>query len=264
MIKNWLIVFTLFLYFNYSNAQVSSIIKDTLKVQNTNQLNGLKKAGLNDIDPSIPLMLDGVTTPVFSENFSLIQGDEFIKTMMSGDYIPEPFIDSNKVVKAFVLRKATQEEKMQMVEMHDDIENKNDLIGKTAFPFSVIDLFGNNFSLEKLKGKVIVINFWFIECKPCVMEMPELNQLVEKYKNKDVVFLGFANNEKTKIENFLKTKSYKYNIIANNNDLLKLYNVNSFPTHLVIDKNSVVSYYVSGLGPTTISDLDKIIELLIK
>ena len=264
VIKTWLIVCSLVLFISYGNAQVSSVKNDTLEVRNSDPLKGLKKAEFSDLDPDKPLMLDGVTIPVYSENLSLIQGDDFVKTMMTGDFIPEPYIDGNKDVKAFVLRKATEQEKSQMIEMQDNMQPKSELIGKAAFTFSVKDMAGNSYSLEKLKGKVIVINFWFVECKPCVMEMPELNELVEKYKGKDVVFLGFANNDKSKIENFLKTKTYKYNIIPDSRNVASIYGVNSFPTHLVIDKNSVISYYVSGLGPTTVTDLDKVIESLIK
>jgi hypothetical protein len=96
------------------------------------------------------------------------------------------------------------------------------------------------------------------------MEIPELNDLVEKYKGKEVVFLGFATNEKSKIVSFLKTKTFKYKIIAEGSKVAGLYNVNSYPTHIIIDANSVISYYITGLGPTTVNDLDKTIESLLK
>lgn len=264
--KTGMIVLSLLIFLSYSNAQVNREVKDTLVVKSADPLKGLIKAGPNDLDPNIPIMLDGITTPVFSENLSLIQGDDFMKAMMSAEYIPEAFIDSNKVVKAFVLRKATEQEKVQMRGMQNDndLQNENVNIGKEAFPFLVTDIFGNTYSLEKLKGKVIVINFWFVECKPCVMEIPELNDLVDKYKGKDVVFLGFATSDKSKIEKFLKTKTYKYNIIADCKVEAKVYNIKYFPAHLIIDKNSVIAYSVFGLYPTTISDLDKKIESLTK
>ena len=185
-----------------------------------------------------------------------------MKAMSKGDYIPQPYIDSEKEVKAFVLRKATEKEKSEMFQMTQDMEGSNDMLGKSAFPFTVSDIAGKSYSLENLKGKTVVINFWFVECKPCVMEMPELNQLVEKYKNKEVVFLGFAINDKAGIEKFLKTKTFNYNIIPNSEAVIGQYKVQSFPTHLVIDKNSVIAYRTSGLGPNTMADLDKMIETL--
>jgi hypothetical protein len=48
------------------------------------------------------------------------------------------------------------------------------------------------------------------------MEMPELNKLVEKYKNKDVVFLGFAINEKDKIMMMKDSLNQNYEIFTSN------------------------------------------------
>jgi thiol-disulfide isomerase/thioredoxin len=164
-----------------------------------------------------------------------------------------------------VLKKATELGKSQMVikNTNSDMPEKIDLVCKQAMPFSVTDINGKNYSLESLKGKVIVINFWFVECKPCVMEMPELNKLVEKYENKDVVFLGLAINEKDKIEQFLKKTTYKYNTVPAAKDVIDTYGVTSFPMHIVIDKNSNITFAVNGLGPTTTDDLDKMIDSLL-
>ena len=187
---------------------------------------------------------------------------------MSGDYMPEPYVDSNKVVRAFVLRKASEEEKKFMMEaqanMPDKMQNENEMLGKEALPFSVTDILGNSYSIENLKGKVIVINFWFVECKPCVMEIPELNKLVDKFKGEVVVFLVFATNDKSKIESFLKSKTFNYNLIAGSGEIANSYTVKAFPTHLIIDKNSIVTYSAVGLGPNTLKEIESTIELLLK
>ena len=268
MTKKFLVtILAIITFINIANAQVKNESKKSLIVK-PEILNSLKKAEPGDIDSGTPMMLDPSTIPMYYENFVLIKEGEFMKIMMSGEYIPEPYIDINKVVKAFVLRKATELEKEQMKQMQGNmqnpVQNKSELIGKEAFPFSVTDISGNKYSLEKLKGKVIVINFWFVECKPCVMEIPDLNDLVEKYKGKEVVFLGLATNDKPKIESFLKTKTYKYKIIAGSKEVAGLYKVNYYPTHLIIDTNSIISYYITGLGPNTVKDLDKTIESLLK
>ena len=246
-------------------AQVIQATNENLSVKKENPLKGLRKANFTELDPSKPLMLDGISTPVYTENLTLVEGDDFMKVMSNGDYFPEVYIDSNKEVKAFVLRKATEQEKSRMISMQTDADmpKKSELLGKEALPFSVTDINGKKYSLESLKGKVIVINFWFVECKPCVMEMPDLNKLVEKYENKDVVFLGLAMNEKDKIEQFLKKTTYKYNIIPAAKDVVATYGVSSFPMHIVIDKKSIITFAVNGLGPTTIDDLDKMIGSLL-
>lgn len=264
--KNWMIAIVLVLIAGSSTvyAQATQEKKGDIAVKNADPLKGLKKASPKELNSDKRIMLDPTSTPFYTENHELIDIKDFGALMSSGDYMPEPYVDNNMDIKAFVLRKATEQEKMKRKQMEMNRLGKNELIGKEAFSFSVTDMFGNKYSLEELKGKVIVMNFWFVECKPCVMEMPELNKLVEKYKNKDVVFLGFATNKKAKIDQFLKTKSFNYNLIADSENIANLYNVNSFPTHVIIDKNSKIVHYVSGLGPTTVEEIDKKIESLLK
>ena len=266
--KIWFITLILALFSGNVTAQKNSSHKKSAKEKQLNPLEGLKKAGPDDIDPNTPMMLNPMTTPMYFENLTLLKESDFMEAMMSGDYMPEPYVDSDKVVRAFVLRKASEEEKKFIMEaqanMPDKMQNENEMLGKEALPFSVTDILGNTYSLENLKGKVIVINFWFVECKPCVMEMPELNKLVDKFKGEDVVFLGFATNDKSKIESFLKSKTFNYNIIAGSGEIANSYTVKAFPTHLIIDKNSIVTYSTVGLGPNTLKELESTIEALIK
>lgn len=266
--KNWMIAIVLTIIVSNSNlyAQVKPVKKNQVSIKNANPLLNLKKVTTENLDPEKKIMLDPARTPIYSENHVLIDKQGLMTMMISGDYVPEPYIDSNKNIKAFLLRKATEQEKMNMKQMVNRSEQTNDLIGKKAFPFTVTDIFGNNYSLQELKGKVLVINFWFAECKPCVMEMPELNALVDKYKNNnDAIFLGFTTNDKSKINQFLKTKTFKYNIIPDSKQIAELYNVNSYPTHIIIDKNSTIMHYTTGLAPNTIKELDeKIEEILTK
>ena len=81
--------------------------------QTTNPLEGLKLAGPGDIQQGTPLMIDPMSTPMYDEQFQKINPADFMKIMMSNEFIPEPYIDEDKSVKAFVLRKATEEEKPQ-------------------------------------------------------------------------------------------------------------------------------------------------------
>ncbi len=142
------------------------------------------------------------------------------------------------------------------------LENLTDT--NDAPDFLVTDINGNEYSLNSLKGKIIVMNFWFIECNPCVREMPELNKLVESYKNEDVVFLGFAINDKSNIESFLKKNVFSYNIIPNSMGINETYEISRYPTNLIIDEHSNIVFKTVGLHSTTISDLEKNIENLIK
>ncbi len=51
------------------------------------------------------------------------------------------------------------------------------LLNQPAPDFSVTDMSGKKYTLAGLRGKVIVLNFWFTTCAPCIAEMPGLNAI---------------------------------------------------------------------------------------
>ena len=261
-----LIVQIMFIDSSWLSAQ--TIQSDSIKNEST-VLQGLKKAGPGDIQPGTPLMLDPISMPMYDEQFQKINPADFMKIMMSSEYIPEPYLDEKKMVKAFVLRKATPEEKAMMAKMQQGgmgmEQEKNELIGTKATDFNLKDLKGKTHLLSELKGKVVVLNFWFVECKPCIMEMPELNQLVEEFKEKNIVFLAIALNDKKQLKKFLKTTDFNYKVVANGQTSADSYGVKGFPTNVIIDQNGIIHYVSTGIGPNNKENLQKAInELLIK
>jgi len=85
---------------------------------------------------------------------------------------------------------------------------KKSLLAKSLADFNFEDISGNKLQKSHLKGKVIVINFWFTSCQPCISEMPLLNNLVAAYKDTNVVFIAPALSSKESIDKFLK--KYKF------------------------------------------------------
>jgi|GEM_PF-1792841 len=120
--------------------------------------------------------------------------------------------------------------------------------GKEAPGFEAVDLKGNKVTLEQLKGKVVLINFWFVACRGCVEEMPMLNEIVEAYKDRtDVVFLaptGFDNKEKS--EKFLTKRTFKYNILPDAKNVVDAYKVQVFPQNFIINKQGQIIYWNIG------------------
>lgn len=124
----------------------------------------------------------------------------------------------------------------------------------------ITDINGNKFDLKVDKDKIYVINFWFINCPPCKAEIPELNELVLKYKdNKDVVFIAIALDEKFELKEFLKTNPFLYNIVDGKYYAQK-YGVKSYPTHVVVGKDGLIKFNTMGLASNTISWIDKTIK----
>jgi thiol-disulfide isomerase/thioredoxin len=133
--------------------------------------------------------------------------------------------------------------------------------GPPAPVFSVTGLDGKKYDLAELKGKVVVLNFWFIGCAPCRVEMPALNKLVQEYaSNKDVVFIGFANDPDKDLREFLKKNQFLYSIVANGSAIASKYGVNAFPGHVVIGKDGKISSQSIGGS----EDIDKQLRLRIQ
>ena len=62
---------------------------------------------------------------------------------------------------------------------------------------------GNEFNINSLRGKYVLIDFWGIWCGPCVKEMPEVKDFQEKYKDKLVVLGINSGDTKEKVQKFV-------------------------------------------------------------
>lgn len=126
--------------------------------------------------------------------------------------------------------------------------------------FKVTALDGKKYELSALKGKVVVLNFWGIGCAPCVREIPALNQLPKRYKGKNVVFLAIAGDDKDSLKPFLAKHPFDYQVVERGFKSTQAYGVDSFPQHVVIDKQGRIVARLSGGTDTRHEDLQPLID----
>jgi peroxiredoxin len=117
---------------------------------------------------------------------------------------------------------------------------------ETAPEFDVKTIEDEPLKLSALKGKVVVLNFWFVGCAPCRVEMPGLNTLTEEFKDEDVVFIAFALDKAEALKEFLKVKEFTYRIVPEASKIASLYGVKVFPTHVIINKSGQVEFLLTG------------------
>lgn len=123
----------------------------------------------------------------------------------------------------------------------------NCINGKLMPELSLKTVTGEKIETKDLKGKVIVINLWFITCHPCIAELPALNRLVEEYKNKDVAFLGISTDTKAMLDaDFFPKYKFDFKIIADGKDIVKKIGNTGFPTFYIIDTEGKVRDAWSG------------------
>ncbi|GGH72920.1 peroxiredoxin [Filimonas zeae] len=121
------------------------------------------------------------------------------------------------------------------------------MLNKPAPDFELKDLQGNSWSLKALRGKVVVLNFWFTTCAPCIQEMPDLNELVKTYENRNVVFLGLTFNDAARVNRFLQNHSFTYTLLPGSGEVDKKYHIASWPISIVIDKEGNIQKLVSSM-----------------
>jgi len=126
----------------------------------------------------------------------------------------------------------------------------------------VRDTNGNKIDLKESKGQITIINFWFINCPPCRMEIPELNLLAEKYASDSIRFIAIALDQKKELEAFLKTTSFNYQHVDNGRSISQIEGVSAYPTHVVLDGEGRVYFHTSGLSSNTVYWLEKSIREL--
>ncbi|MES2373947.1 MAG: TlpA disulfide reductase family protein [Bacteroidota bacterium] len=180
------------------------------------------------------------------------------KLMATGKY----GLRMNQDGKTGLLYELSEEEiSKRLAAIPKPMESKFFRTGQAISSFKEKDMNGVKYNLKELVGKVVVLNFWFINCPPCRQEIPHLNEMVESYKdNKEVVFIAVALDEKSELEEFLTTTPYKYNIIDRGRYIAEQYRINLYPTHVVLDKQGKVVFHTSGFGMGTVSWLKKSIE----
>jgi thiol-disulfide isomerase/thioredoxin len=126
------------------------------------------------------------------------------------------------------------------------------------------DVNGNTFDIAHLKGKILVINFWFVGCGPCEVEMPELNELVNRYKNnKDVVFISFSKSSESKTRQFLNRKMFNYVTVSMDETLKNDFKISVYPTNYVIDKMGMYHFASKGISAGSVTLINKAIQDLL-
>lgn len=187
----------------------------------------------------------------------------WIKLMQSGKYSLKPANPANLSL-GYIIKELTNEELQSMMDKAPKpTESKFFTTGKKMSEFRLANLDGVKYKLGDLKGKIIVINFWFINCPPCQKEIPDLNKLVNDYKEKDVVFLAPALDGRDELVSFLRETKFEYQIIDESRWFAQKLGVTSFPTHLIIDKEGMIRYHSTGLSLGTVTWIRKTLEQLL-
>lgn len=115
--------------------------------------------------------------------------------------------------------------------------------------FTLTSLDGEDITLSKLKGQVILIDFWATWCPPCRKSIPVFVDLYNKYNEKGFTVLGISREDKSVLEAFRDAVGVPYPILIDNKDISKQYQVQAIPTIIIIDKTGKARKTQVGFAP---------------
>ncbi|MBK9106658.1 MAG: TlpA family protein disulfide reductase [Saprospiraceae bacterium] len=122
------------------------------------------------------------------------------------------------------------------------------MIGAMAPDFSVVTMEGRPFTMDSLKGKISILNFWMISCPPCIAEIPGLNNVVKKYDRDDFNFIAIGIDDEKDINHFLENNPWTFDQLASGSALIfDVFQIGwGFPTTFVLDEDGVIIGAFSG------------------
>jgi len=127
-----------------------------------------------------------------------------------------------------------------------DIVYKQDtlllFLDKKLPEFKLKDLNGKTFNPSQIIGKPTLINFWGINCRGCIEEMPQLDKLKEKYKGK-VNFIAMCSDAypSDSIKAFLYRRPFNfYHLVGGFEYCFKTLKISGIPVNMFLDKNGFV------------------------
>jgi thiol-disulfide isomerase/thioredoxin len=140
-----------------------------------------------------------------------------------------------------------------------------------ASAFTLVDLDGQKVSLDSLKGKTVVVDFWATWCGPCKASFPAMQKLVDRYKDDKSVAVLFvdtwetADDKKKNATDFMHKSPYTFHVLLDNdNKVVAGYEVGGIPTKFVIDPSGVTRFKAVGFNGNTddtVAELDAMIKV---
>ncbi len=106
--------------------------------------------------------------------------------------------------------------------------------------FTLADLQGKSWSLKDLRGKVVLLNFWATWCPPCRKEMPDLEALYLKFKDKDqgFVVLAISDESAAKVNPFLAERNITYPVLLDpGRKVNEQFHIEGIPKSFVYDRS---------------------------
>lgn len=140
-------------------------------------------------------------------------------------------------------------------------------LGQTVPTFSVVTIDGKKIDIQKMRGKVLLINFFADWCVPCKKEMPFLEKDIwQKYKDRDFYILSLGReNSADVVKKFKKEMEVTFPMAPDpKREIYSKFATQFIPRNYVIDKKGIIVYQAKGFEKEEFNHMIAIIEKTLK
>jgi len=134
---------------------------------------------------------------------------------------------------------------------------------RPAPAFDLPDLAGGRVSLESLKGRVVILDFWATWCGPCIKEIPEYAEFWRKNQPRGIEIVGVVveSGEPQEILDFIREYKIPYRQALGDDKVQEAYGVDQgYPTTFVIDREGRIRYKALGAVPAKFKKLQETVD----
>lgn len=137
------------------------------------------------------------------------------------------------------------------------------MVGKPSPPLKFTALDGREVDLEKLRGRVVLLDFWATWCPPCIEEIPHVRAAYERYNKDGLEIIGVSfDAERQRLEDVVKRENLTWPQYFDGGGQGaapgKPFGIKHWPSMWLLDRNGVVRFISAGAG------LDRKITALLK
>lgn len=171
-------------------------------------------------------------TLFFDSDGNQVSNNEFVDIRMANSHYPDATILKTREdgTVEFRLQKIPQE-------------------GSAAPAFEVTTLDGKVLRSADLKGKVVVLSFWFIGCPACIAMEPKLNAFKAKFDGQnDVMFLAMTADPASSVRKYLSKEKFDYLHAADAKTAMNAFVFGPYPKNIVIDRTGQIVYWRSTIN----------------
>lgn len=136
---------------------------------------------------------------------------------------------------------------------------------RPAPDFSLVDADDNPINLADYKGKVVLLDFWYSSCAPCIKASKYLEIYSQKYADSNFIILGMNPMDgANKIKQHNKKWEVSYLGVICTPEVKNLYQIGSYPSFILIDKNGMIVLRESGFSPSLMKSIEAHIQQAIR